>query len=662
MPILDNIRLSQIREAMNYEQNIQRQAFDIIKRGVAVMEPEAPENPPYNQVKNDDVQSVQELVEGMLQMLEKKRNEIDSIIRGRSPQANAENISLVQDVINGYNRIVTALVNPSVTYQTKTALEAQVMKMERNIENTMNMCEKVLNGLLVEPRNVPAITFYFIKILKAYNIYNLIDTQIKSNKLRIITQRDIDENLNKVIRDNGTWFRAVINYRLQAPRYDPIAPGGPPPPPPGGGPGGPGGGPADPGPGRLEDAFPPLPAITDSTTQTPADMGTQTTADMGTQSTFTRKPMQMQTGVSKISIEPVEGAEQIRPTIIGPAASAPSASSRSPMAFPGATRQIEVRDMSVGDSLSEDETPREQLRKERDRYLTNFLNAEFDKTDLKKQLNTIEEVYDNARETHSMASEDRFGKIFRAIDVPKPTAEWAAPTELERYEEAREEPTPDKKDEESEVDSELNVAENEIEKTLGKYHEAMDSASRNLLDIIKERIGSGQDIVYHLGKQVIHIPQEIAKFLEQHPSIVIGLMAGGFIGTYWPESLTTMAYHSVVNSAYSMMGWKAPYVLTEWQRTMQIFNHVVNGGIAGANAEVFTRALKNLARQLGMGYKQQYALPTAKKVGELMNLLVDIANYKSKTLTEKPESLAEKLVKKVYDSGVLKDVKKHKDN
>ena len=125
MPILDNIRLSQIREAMNYEQNIQRQAFDIIKRGVAVMEPEAPENPPYKQVKNDDVKSIQELVEGMLQLLEKKFDEIDSLIRGKSPQAIADNISLVEDVLTGYNRLVSALTNPSLSYQSNIALQSQ---------------------------------------------------------------------------------------------------------------------------------------------------------------------------------------------------------------------------------------------------------------------------------------------------------------------------------------------------------------------------------------------------------------------------------------------------------------------------------------------------------------------------------------------------------
>ena len=74
MPILDNIRLGQIREAMNYEQNIQRQAFDVIKRGVAVMEPEAPENVPYNPAKGEDVQLVQELINNLVQLLEKKYN------------------------------------------------------------------------------------------------------------------------------------------------------------------------------------------------------------------------------------------------------------------------------------------------------------------------------------------------------------------------------------------------------------------------------------------------------------------------------------------------------------------------------------------------------------------------------------------------------------
>ena len=66
MPILDNLRLGQIREAMNYEQNMQRQAFDIIKRGVAVMDPEVPESAPYSPVNPDDVQSMEDLINNVV--------------------------------------------------------------------------------------------------------------------------------------------------------------------------------------------------------------------------------------------------------------------------------------------------------------------------------------------------------------------------------------------------------------------------------------------------------------------------------------------------------------------------------------------------------------------------------------------------------------------
>ena len=133
MPILDNIRLSQISEAMNYDKNMQRQALDIIKRGVAVMDPEAPENAPNDPLKGSDVELVKELVNGLVQLLEKKYNEIDSLIRGKSPQAIADNISLFEDVLTGYNRLVSALTNPSPNYQSNGALQSQVMRVERYI-------------------------------------------------------------------------------------------------------------------------------------------------------------------------------------------------------------------------------------------------------------------------------------------------------------------------------------------------------------------------------------------------------------------------------------------------------------------------------------------------------------------------------------------------
>jgi hypothetical protein len=97
-------------------------------------------------------------------------------------------------------------------------------------------------------------------------------------------------------------------------------------------------------------------------------MGSQAveTADMGTQSAFARKPMSAQTGLEKITIAPEEGAETITPFSRGPSASEPSAPSREPMSFPGATRNTVFHDMAVGDSdFSAGETDRDELRKQR---------------------------------------------------------------------------------------------------------------------------------------------------------------------------------------------------------------------------------------------------------------------------------------------------------
>ena len=125
---------------------VQRHAFDIIKRGVAVMEPEAPENAHNNPLQGDDVEWIQELVNGLVQLLEKKYNDIDSLIRGKSPQAIADNISLVEDVLTGYNRLVSALTNPSLNYQSNIALQSQAMRVQRYISNIEKLCEKALNG------------------------------------------------------------------------------------------------------------------------------------------------------------------------------------------------------------------------------------------------------------------------------------------------------------------------------------------------------------------------------------------------------------------------------------------------------------------------------------------------------------------------------------
>jgi hypothetical protein len=183
MPILDDIRRNQIAEAMNYDRTMYMKAFQLTKRAVNVMDPEpAPENEPYVQVNPEDTQAAEELVNNLLLLLEQKRNAIDSLTRG---QGTADSISIVEDVLTSYNTLVNLLINPKATPQTRSALLTSVLKIEKYVVDIEELCEKVLNGLLRLPRNPQAITFYFMKVLKAYNAYNLIHKQIRSNNFVI---------------------------------------------------------------------------------------------------------------------------------------------------------------------------------------------------------------------------------------------------------------------------------------------------------------------------------------------------------------------------------------------------------------------------------------------------------------------------------------------
>ena len=417
------------------------------------------------------------------------------------------------------------------------------MKIQKFIFNIEKLCAKVLNGLLIEPRNVQAITFYFIKILKAYNVYNLIHKQLTSNKLVIITQRDIDDNLNLVIKENIEWFKAIINYRLPVPTYGPIPPAGPSSGGPGAGAPGPGtGGPGTPGPSTGGPGGPGavgpgigVPTADMGTQSTGNEMGSQTVepADMGTQSTFTRRPMQMQTGASRISIDPVEGAERIEPSVIGPRSSEPSAPSRSPTAFPIDTPQTD-----------DDETPREKLREQRDKHLTDMLTAEFDKMAMEDQIATLEHQH----ETNSMASEDRFGKIFRAINVPRPTAVLAAPTEEEQQSAASAGESDDSGLLPQGTVERAVVIANEVEPAVRQWQDAIVLMIQRALNAARDET---IEIMRGVRRNGIRISRELAEEIVRNPDILTGAMLfmlyGALTTPMYERLMPIIEHHDVVD-------------------------------------------------------------------------------------------------------------------
>jgi len=69
MPILDDIRRSQIYEAMNYDRTMYAKAFGLVKQAVGKMGPDQ-ELEPYQQLNQEDIDASKELVDQFLELLD----------------------------------------------------------------------------------------------------------------------------------------------------------------------------------------------------------------------------------------------------------------------------------------------------------------------------------------------------------------------------------------------------------------------------------------------------------------------------------------------------------------------------------------------------------------------------------------------------------------
>ena len=118
---MDALRMSQIREALDADKIVQGQAFDIVKRWVSTQQEEPAE---YQQLNQEDIDSAGELVSAFQELLENKLQEVSHRIRNNSGEAPASDswIGLVEDVVNAYNKIISLVINPTNTQQTKEAL------------------------------------------------------------------------------------------------------------------------------------------------------------------------------------------------------------------------------------------------------------------------------------------------------------------------------------------------------------------------------------------------------------------------------------------------------------------------------------------------------------------------------------------------------------
>jgi hypothetical protein len=245
---MDALRMSQIREALDADKIVQGQAFDIVKRWVSTQQEEPVE---YQQLNEEDINTAGELVSAFQELLEKKLAEVSHRVRNNTgdPPASDSEIGLVEDVVNAYNRIISIVINPGNTQQTKEALRTTLMKSEATIKRLEVLLEHILDRLWGSA-NAAILKPGFGVFLKAYNVYDLISKQLTSQSFLIITAEDLQANLNAILTGRRQWGDIMRRYDIDEPDYNPIQNTGPPrggPPPgpgPSGGPFGPDSGPS----------------------------------------------------------------------------------------------------------------------------------------------------------------------------------------------------------------------------------------------------------------------------------------------------------------------------------------------------------------------------------------------------------------------------------
>ena len=139
---MDQLRMSQIREALDDDKKYYGQAFDIVKRNIRQNQQEA--SPAYVTLNQDDIKSIGEKINEMLPLLENKYISLDTLRRGASDESDSSEIAAVEDVIAAYNVVISVFLNPSNTNQTREALMTGIMRMEKYIAALEKLCQKLL--------------------------------------------------------------------------------------------------------------------------------------------------------------------------------------------------------------------------------------------------------------------------------------------------------------------------------------------------------------------------------------------------------------------------------------------------------------------------------------------------------------------------------------
>ena len=204
-----------IRELLDYDAQINRRAFNATKRQVKKWQDEEEqgeeERPPNMQLSADATTVAREITGRIKIILEQRQSALDAVLSAfrstgvTSQRGTTKDLvagSAMEDVLQLYNTLAGVFLQSSNTTSTKTAIKNTANK----IEGVVKSMEEDLRGVMNHIITIRNLDKYTVKVFQAYNLYNIIHTQLNNNTLRVITDEELLINQKRLITHHPSWY------------------------------------------------------------------------------------------------------------------------------------------------------------------------------------------------------------------------------------------------------------------------------------------------------------------------------------------------------------------------------------------------------------------------------------------------------------------------
>ena len=212
---MDSIRLSQINEALNYDKNMNAMVFNLEKKRTGAF-PD-PSVIPYSQVNAETLTVVKAAIDQLRVLLDSKRASLSLMIRpgGRIESQEfahgASDVGQIEMVGQIYNQVVGLYSIGNLTQQTKGLIIQSIQQIQKPVGGMIAGLRKVLEELSNIYHNTgdsgygPTATFYFVRCVEALALYVIIDEQIRSSNIELITSDVLKPRIWDLINKKNTW-------------------------------------------------------------------------------------------------------------------------------------------------------------------------------------------------------------------------------------------------------------------------------------------------------------------------------------------------------------------------------------------------------------------------------------------------------------------------